>query len=71
MWHAIVDKELCWWGVRSLLDIQMVHRGMRDSSMVVYTVYIKRGCCMLEDFLFFSLYSFSCIAKEVMTLKQL
>ena len=25
----------------------------------------------LEDFLFFSLYSFSCIAKQVTTLKQL
>jgi len=43
----------------------MVHRSMRDDSRVADEVYIKRGCLVLEDFLFFSLYSFSCIAKQV------
>jgi hypothetical protein len=33
--------------------------------------YIKRSCFVLEDFLFISLYWFSWIAKQVMTLKQL
>jgi hypothetical protein len=32
-------------------------------------MYIKRGCLALEDFLFFSLYSFSCIAINSTTLE--
>jgi len=43
----------------------MVHRNMRNGSRVVDEVYIKRGCLVLEDFLVFSLYTFSCIAKQV------
>ena len=49
----------------------MVHRGMRDGSRVADGLYIKRVLLALEDFLFFSLYSFSCIAKQVTTFKQL
>jgi len=37
----------------------MVHRSMRNDLRVADEVYIKRGCYVLEDFLFFSLYSFS------------
>jgi hypothetical protein len=48
----------------------MVHRSMRNDSMVADELYIKRVLLALEDFLFFSLYSFSCIAKQVTTLKQ-
>jgi len=43
----------------------MIHRSMRNELRVADVVYIKRGCLVLEDFLFFSLYSFSCIAKQV------
>ena len=43
----------------------MVHWSMGNDSRVADEVYIKRGCLVLEDFLFFSLYSFSCIAKQV------
>jgi len=70
IWHGCVVKELCWWCVRSQLDIRMVHQVMRNGSMVVDRLYIKRGCCMLGDFLLLSHYSFSCIAKQVTTLKQ-
>jgi len=49
----------------------MVHRSMGNDSRVADELYIKRVLMVLEDFLFFSLYSFSCIAKQVMTLKQL
>jgi len=49
----------------------MVHRSMRNDSRVADEAYIKRGCLVLEDFHFFSLYSFSCIAKQVTTLNQL
>jgi len=49
----------------------MVHRSMKDDSRVADGLYIKRVLLVLEDFLFFSLYSFSCIAKQVTTLKQL
>jgi len=49
----------------------MVHRSMRNDSRVADELYIKRVLMALEDFLFFSLYSFSCIAKQVTTLKQL
>jgi hypothetical protein len=49
----------------------MVHRSMRNGSRVADKLYIKRVLLALEDFLFFSLYSFSCIAKQVTTLKQL
>jgi len=43
----------------------MVHRSMRNDLTVADEVYIKRGCLVLEDFLFFSFHSFSCIAKQV------
>jgi len=49
----------------------MVHRSMRNDSRVADELYLKRVLSALEDFLFFSLYSFSCIAKQVTTLKQL
>jgi hypothetical protein len=49
----------------------MVHQSMGNGSRVADEVYIKRLMLALEDFLFFSLYSFSCIAKQVTTLKQL
>jgi len=42
----------------------MVHQSMRNDLRVADKVYIKRGSLGLEDFLFFSLYSFSCIAKQ-------
>ena len=48
----------------------MVYRSMRNGSRVVDELYIKRVLLALEYFLFFSLYSFSYIAKQVMTLKQ-
>jgi len=43
----------------------MAHRSMRNDSRVADVVYIKIGGLVLEDFLSFSLYSFSCIAKQV------
>jgi len=43
----------------------MVHRSMGNDSRVADKLYIKRVVLVLEDFLFFSLYSFSCIAKQV------
>jgi len=49
----------------------MVHRSMRNGSRVAHEVYIKRMLSALEDFLFFSLYLFSCMAQQVTTLKQL
>ena len=42
----------------------MVHRSMGNDSKVADEVYIKRGCLVSDGFLFFSLYSFSCIAKQ-------
>jgi len=44
---------------------------MRNGSKVVDGLYIKRVLLALEDFLFFSLYSFSSLAKQVTSLKQL
>jgi hypothetical protein len=44
---------------------------MRNGSKVADKLYIKRVLLASGDFLFFSLYSFSCIAKQVTTLKQL
>jgi len=58
------------WCVRSWDEIRTVHRSMRNGSRVADGLYIKRVLLVLEDFLFFSLYSFSCIAKQVTTLKQ-
>jgi len=48
----------------------MVHRSMENGSRVADEVYIKRVLLVLEDFLFFSLYSFSCIASNSTTLKD-
>jgi hypothetical protein len=69
MWRGCTDKGLRWWCVRSWVEIRRVHRSMRNGSMVMDELYIKKGLSALEDFLFFSLYSFSCIAKQVTTLK--
>jgi len=49
----------------------MVHRSMRNGSRVGDELYIKKVLLALENFLFFSFYSFSCIAQQVTTLKQL
>jgi len=49
----------------------MVHRSMRNGSRVTDELYIKRVLMALEDFLFFSLYSFSCIASNSTTLKDI
>jgi hypothetical protein len=49
----------------------MVHRSMRNVSRVADELYIQSVLLALVDFLFFSLYLFSCIAKQVTTLKQL
>jgi len=49
----------------------MVHRSMRNDSRVSDKLYIKGVSLVLVDFLFFSLYSFSCIAKQVTSLNQL
>jgi hypothetical protein len=70
MWHGCIDKEMGWCCVGSWDEIQMVHWSMRNGSRVADELYIKRVLLALEDFLFFSLYTFSCIAKQVMTLKQ-
>ena len=43
----------------------MVHQSIGNGSRAADEVYIKRGCWVSQDFLFFSLYSFSCIAKQV------
>jgi len=49
----------------------MVHRSMMNGSRVADEFYILRVLLALEDFLFFSIYSFACIAKPVVILKQL
>jgi len=64
MWHGCIDKSCEWSCVRSWLDIRKVPWNMGNDSRVVDAVNIKRGCLVLEDFLFFSLYSFSCVAKQ-------
>ena len=37
----------------------MLHQSMKNDSRVADEVYIKRVLLALQDFLFFSLYSFS------------
>jgi hypothetical protein len=49
----------------------MVHRTMSNGSRVPDEVYIKGVLLGRDGFLFFAHYSLSCIAKQVMTLKQL
>jgi len=49
----------------------MVRSSMRNSLSVADALYIKRVLLTLEDFLFFSVYLFSCIAKQFTTLEQL
>ena len=69
MWRGCVDKELCWWCVKSWDGIWMVHRSMRNGSRVADELYIRRVLLALEGFLFFSHYSFSCKVKQFTTLK--
>ena len=49
----------------------MVHRSMENGSRVADELYIKRVLIVLEDFLFFSLYSFFCIANNSTTLRNI
>ena len=71
MWGGCINKRWCWWCVGSWDEIRMVHRSMRNGSRVADQFYMKRMSLAWEDFLFFSLYSFSCRANQVTTLKQL
>jgi len=43
----------------------MVDRSMGNDSRIADELYITRVLLAFEDFLFFSLYSFCCIAKQV------
>ena len=43
---------------------------MWDESWIADQLYIQRGWLALQDFLFFSLYSLSCTAKQVTTLES-
>ena len=47
----------------------MVHWSMRNGSKVVDKLYRKRVMLALEDYVFFVLCSFCCIAKRARTLK--
>ena len=49
----------------------MVYWSMRNGLGVTDELYMKRVLLALEDFFFFSLYSLSCIAKQVTTLEKL
>ena len=51
-----------WWYARSWGKIQTVHRSMGDDWKIADELSIQRTCFVLEDYFFFSLYSFSCIA---------
>jgi hypothetical protein len=55
--------------VKSWDEIPIGHRSMRNGSRVADELCIKRVFLVLEVFVFFSLYLFSCIAKQVTTLK--
>jgi hypothetical protein len=66
---VLIWRVLRW--VRSWDEIRMIHRSMKDDSRVADELYTKRVLLALEGFLLFSLYSFSCIAMQVTTLKQL
>jgi len=63
MWRGCVEQELRSGCVRSWAEMRMVDQSMRNGWRVADEVYIKSVLLVLEDFLFFSLYSFSCIAK--------
>jgi hypothetical protein len=69
MWRGRSNMELRKWCVRTWDEIRMVHRSMRNCPKVADELYIKRVLLALEDFLFFSLYWFSCIAKQITTLR--
>jgi hypothetical protein len=71
MWRGCIDKQMCWWCVRSWDKTRLVHWSIRNGSRVADELYIKRVLLALEGSLFFSLYLFSCIAKQVTTLKML
>jgi hypothetical protein len=49
----------------------MLRQYISHDSRVADELYINRMLLALEDFLFFSLHSFTCIAKQFTTLKQL
>jgi len=70
MWHVGTDKMVGWCCVRSWGPVQMINRSMRNNSKVVDKLYIKRGCLLLEDFPFFSLYSCSSMTNRYTTFKQ-
>jgi hypothetical protein len=52
-------------------EIQAIYWSIRTGSRVADEWYIWRVLPGLEDCLFFSLYSYSCLAKQVKTLEGL
>lgn len=71
MWQGCINEELGELCVGSWDEFWMVHWSMRNSLGVADELYIQRALLSLEDFLFFCFYSFSCMTKQVVTLKQL
>lgn len=42
MQSGCIDRRLCWWCVRSVLDMRIIYyRSMRNDSMVIEELYIK------------------------------
>jgi len=70
MWRGFTNKKLCWWCIRSCDEIRIIYQCMRNDSRVEDELYIKRVLMAVEDSVIFSLYSVSCMAKKVTTLKQ-
>jgi hypothetical protein len=68
---VVVLIRRVFWCVRSWDDFWLVHRSMKDDSKVANELYLKRGCLTSEDFLFFSLYSYSCIPSNSTTLEKI
>jgi hypothetical protein len=77
--HVTMSDDLAWgyWQgvtgrcVGSWDEIRIVYRSLRYGSWVADKLCIKRVLLARDGFHIFSLYSFSCIAKEITTFKQL
>jgi len=62
-------KEFCLWCVWLCLTIMTIHPAKEDDWWVMDELHTNSGNLVLENFLFFSLYLFSCITMQLMTLE--
>jgi len=70
MWHWYTNNSHLGGGVMSWRPIWIIYQNITNNMRVADKLCLKRGCWVLGNFCCFSIYPFSYIIWDVMSLKQ-